>query len=430
MKKIKYFGILFLLFGLNIMGVSAKASASLSVNKSSVENGSKVTASVKVSGTAAWNIKIASSGATSGCTQKFADATENGKNTTKTFTVTCKATSIGTINFTLSGDISGEDGAPINVSGNKSVKVVAPREKSKNNNLKSLEVVGYEISPKFDKSVNEYSVSVPSTVEKITINATKEDSYSTISGTGEKDVSEGLNEFEIVVTSETGVSNSYKVKVNVLDQNPIEVSVSDTKYTVVKEAKNLEKPELFEATTVKIGEYHIPAFVSESAGYTLVGLKDEAGIISLFIYDDGKYAKFNEYLTKRLSLVFLESKDIPKGFTKGKELINEEEVDVYKKDDIILVYAKNLEDGKEDYYRYDKKNGTVISFDVDKYEEEIEDAKVSKYLIYGLATVSLGLFLALILVLVKNKNKLEKISEKLEEVKENRKKKNKDETLS
>ena len=45
MKKIKYFGILFLLFGLNIMGVSAKASASLSVNKSSVENGSKVTQS-------------------------------------------------------------------------------------------------------------------------------------------------------------------------------------------------------------------------------------------------------------------------------------------------------------------------------------------------------------------------------------------------
>ena len=138
MKKIKYFGILFLLFGLNIMGVSAKASASLSVNKSSVENGSKVTASVKVSGTAAWNIKIASSGATSGCTQKFADATENGKNTTKTFTVTCKATSIGTINFTLSGDISSEDGASVNVSGNKSVKVVAPREKSKNNNLKRL----------------------------------------------------------------------------------------------------------------------------------------------------------------------------------------------------------------------------------------------------------------------------------------------------
>lgn len=430
MKKIKYFGILFLLFGLNIMGVSAKASASLSVNKSSVENGSKVTASVTVSGTAAWNIKIASSGATSGCTQKFADATENGKNATKTFTVTCKATSIGTINFTLSGDISSEDGASVNVSGNKSVKVVAPREKSKNNNLKSLEVVGYEISPKFDKSVNEYSVSVPSTVEKITINATKEDSYSTISGTGEKDVSEGLNEFEIVVTSETGVSNSYKVKVNVLDQNPIEVSVSDTKYTVVKEAKNLEKPELFETTTVKIGEYDIPAFVSESAGYTLVGLKDEAGNISLFIYDDGKYTKFNEYLTKRLSLVFLESKDTPKGFTKGKELINEEEVAAYKKDDIILVYAKNLEDGKEGYYRYDKNNGTVISFDVDKYEEEVEDAKVSKYLIYGLAGVSLGLFLALIIVLVKNKNKLEKISEKLEEVKENRKKKNKDETLS
>ena len=221
----------------NIGMVYAAPSASISVNKSRVENGSSVSATVTVKSTAAWNIRIASSGATSGCTQKFADATGNGQNTTKSFTVTCKATSLGTINFTMTGDITDASGNNISVSGSRNVSVVKPREKSSNNYLKSLEVEGYEISPAFDKKTSEYSVSVPSTVSKITIKASKEDSYSSISGTGEKEVSEGLNTFDITVISETGVSNIYSLKVNVLDQNPIEVTVNNKKYNI-KEALN------------------------------------------------------------------------------------------------------------------------------------------------------------------------------------------------
>lgn len=410
MKKLLMF--IFCL-GFNLSVVYAAPSASISVNKSSVENGGSVSATVTVKSTAAWNIKISSSGATSGCTQKFADATSNGQNTTKYFTVTCKATSIGTINFTMTGDITDASGNNITVSGSRNVSVVKPREKSSNNYLKSLSVDGYEISPAFDKKTSEYTVSVPSTVSKINIIATKEDSYSSISGTGEKEVSEGVNTFDITVTSETGVANIYSLKVNVLDQNPIEVTVDNKKYTVVKESKNLTKPELFEEATVKIGEFDIPAFKNETTGYTLVGLKDESGNISLFIYDDGKYKSYDEYLTKRLTLVFVTPKDRINGFTSKTVTINEKEVSAFTDGKITIVYAINLEDGKEAYYKYD---GEVMQkFDVDEYNKEAKDKDLKEGIIYGLAALSLGLFLVIILILVKNKKKLVAISEKIKE---------------
>ena len=399
----------------NIGIVYAAPSASISVNKSRVEIGSSVSATVTVKSTAAWNIRIASSGATSGCTQKFADATGNGQNTTKSFTVTCKATSLGTINFTMTGDITDvSSGNSVSVSGSRNVSVVKPREKSSNNYLKSLEVEGYEISPAFDKKTSEYSVNVPSTVSKINIKASKEDSYSSISGTGEKEVSEGLNTFDITVISETGVSNIYSLKVNVLDQNPIEVTVNNIKYTVVKESKNLTKPELFEETTIKIGEFDIPAFKNETTGYTLVGLKDESGNISLFIYDDGKYQSYDEYLTKRLTLVFKTPSKRLNNFTSKTITLNEKEISAFTDGKVTLVYAVNLEDGKEAYYKYD---GEVMQkFDIDEYNKEQKDKDLKEGIIYGLAALSLELFLIVILILVKNKKKLVALSEKFKDI--------------
>lgn len=313
----------------------------------------------------------------------------------------------------MTGDITDASGNNISVSGSRNVSVVKPREKSSNNYLKSLEVEGYEISPAFDKKTSEYSVSVPSTVSKITINASKEDSYASISGTGEKEVSEGLNTFDITVISETGVSNIYSLKVNVLDQNPIEVTVNNIKYTVVKESKNLTKPELFEETTIKIGEFDIPAFKNETTGYTLVGLKDESGNISLFIYDNEKYQSYDEYLTKRLTLVFKTPSKRLNNFTSKTITLNEKEISAFTDGKVTLVYAVNLEDGKEAYYKYD---GEVMQkFDIDEYNKEQKDKDLKEGIIYGLAALSLGLFLIVILILVKNKKKLVALSEKFKD---------------
>lgn len=412
-------------FFVALFNVDAAGSASLSLSKSKIENGSSVTASVTVKNTAAWNVTITSSGATSGCTQKFVGDSGTGNNTTKTFSVTCKSTSTGIINFVMSGDITSSDGNNTKISGSKSVTVVTPREKSTNNKLKSLSVEGYEINPEFDASLNEYSVNVPSTVDKINISAKKADSYASVEGTGEKTVEEGVNTFEIVVTSETGVSNVYKLTVNVEDQDPIEVTVDGNKYTVVKVAKNLVKPELFEETTIRIGEYDIPAFINEVSNYTLVGLKDESGNIGLFVYKNGDYSKYNEFISDKLSIIFLKMDKVPINYKKTTITINEEKIDAYRisGDNKALVYGLNLATGKKNYYTYDSNEKTLQIFDVNNYEDDLNENNNNKYLIYGLTGSTLFSIILVILFAIKT-SKLKKLL-KLKIDDDNKKKSNK-----
>ena len=51
-------------------------------------------------------------------------------------------------------------------------------------------------------------------------------------------------------------------------------------------------------------------------------------------------------------------------------------------------------------------------FDLDEYNKEQKDKDLKEGIIYGLAALSLGLFLIVILILVKNKKKLVALSEK------------------
>lgn len=421
MKIIKYlFYSLFTFFFL-IPPVYAAGTVTLSVNSGTIENGSKVTATVTAKNVAAWNVTISSSGATSGCTEKFVGDSGTGKNTTKSFSVTCKATSVGIINFSISGDITSENGNNTKISGSKSVKVVTPREKSNNNKLKSLSVSDYTISPEFNASTNEYYLTVPSTTEKITISATKADSYATLEGTGEKEVNLGTNVFEIVVTSETGISNIYKLTVSVEDLNPIEVEINGEKYTVVKEAKNLKKPELFDETTVKINNFDIPAFYNEQVNYTLVGLKNSEGIITLYIYDNGKYQMYHEYTSDKLTVVFLTMDKNIKFFNKTKLTINEEEVIVYKYKSFNIVYGVNLVNGEKHYYNYDAIDNTLQKIDLDQIIDDYNQIKDHQYIIYALGSAIVILILIIIL-LSRNKAKIKKIETKLEAKKEKKKK--------
>ena len=416
MKKIEYVLSIIVTSCLLILNVNAAGSASLSVSRGTIENGNSVTASVTVSSTAAWNVTITSSGATSGCTQKFVGDSGTGENTSKTFSVTCRSTSTGIINFVMSGDITSSDGTNSKISGSKQVTVTVPREKSKNNKLKSLSVDEYELSPSFNSDINEYSVTVPSTVEKINISATRQDGYASLSGTGEKEVEEGINVFEIVVTSEVGVSNTYKINVNVEDVDPIEVKVDGKKYTIVKIAKNLEKPLLFDETTITINEKEIPAFKNEVSDYILVGLKDDTGKIGLFIYEDGKYTKFNDYNTDKLSIVFLEDKNEYKGFIKQKIKVKGVEVVGYKAKNVdkYIVYGINLADGKKNYYTYDSVDSTLQRFDINKYKEIYNKELNNMYLIYGLSGAIF--FIIILLILVSGKNRKLKKYIKLEGV--------------
>lgn len=390
-------------------------------SSNSVEAGSKVTATLKLTNVAAWNIKIVSNGSTSGCDASFADATSNGGNTTKNLTVTCKSTGVGQISFRATGDATSSDGTTANINAVKVVVVTSPRQKDTNNYLNSLGVNGYNISPQFNRDTLEYSLNVPSTVNKVTIHGAKASNYATVSGLGEVELNEGINTFYIKVTSETGAERIYKLIIHVKDENPIEININDKTYTVMKNAKNLEAPSTYEATSIKINEMDIPAFYSETSKFTLIGIKDEKGNISFAIYDKDTdtYQIYNENKSNQL-LLFIES--IPEekeGYIKSTITINETMYECLKPNEdskVILLYAMDIMTGKTDYYLYDEAQNTYFMYQ-DEMMKNISKPMESKQdknrivLLSGLLFVTIFILVVILLQKFMSKNKKRKIIE-------------------
>ena len=435
MKKYKI-GIILIIMFLSTTKVYAAGSASISASNT-VVNGNNITATVTLKDMAAWNINITGSGATNGCSTKEVGDSGNGQNTTKKFYLTCKANKLGTITFNLSGDITSSDGVNKAVSGSKKVTVVKPREKSTNNNLKSLSVEGYSLSPEFNKDTLEYTVELEASVEKIMVNAEKADSYASLSGGGEITVSEGDNRIEIKVTSETGNEKTYVINAVVNDSNPRTTTIDNKELTVVKKASSLTKPDLFEETKIQINDMEVPAFYNETTKTTLVGLRDENGKIELYIYDQEKnsYQKYLTLIGTEFHLIQKEAKGIPEGYQKVTKKIDDIEYTAYQKDksDFLLLYGIVLENGNEGWYSYDTKEKTLQRYNKDIVEsitkeyQEIQDT--DHKVIIGLAVLSSFLAITtMILALRKPRVKKVTSNEKKEKTSKQEDKKTKKET--
>jgi len=247
---------------------------------------------------------------------------------------------------------------------------------SKNNYLSSLSVEGKELSPEFNKDTLEYSVELEPETTKININATVEDGKSSINGAGEREVTEGENNLEIIVTAENGSSRTYKIKATVKEHNPIKVNMGKEEYTVVRKRSQQTAPDNYIETTVKIGDEEVPAYKSEITKYTLVGLKDKDGNQNLYIYKDGKYTLYQEFVFNKVILypISLETKDIPKGYKEVKMKYNDKEIKAYKikaSSKYALIYGMNIETGEENLYMYDSKEDTLQIYN-DEYIKTLE----------------------------------------------------------
>mgnify|MGYP003316211105 CR=1 FL=1 len=75
-----------------------------------------------------------------------------------------------------------------------------------------------------------------------------------VSGIGEIGVTEGTNKIEVKVTAENGNVNTYIINVTVKELDPIEVTVDNKKYNIIRKEGILEVPENYEKSTIKIGE--------------------------------------------------------------------------------------------------------------------------------------------------------------------------------
>ena len=327
---------------------------------------------------------------------------------TKTYTFTFKALKSGSTKVSIDSYLAYafDDLSKMDIStSSKTVKIITQDELeasySKDNNLKSLSVEGFELSPAFSKDVTEYTVTVPEDTKEVTINATENDSAATVSGTGTFEVTQGTNTFPIVVRAENGSEKTYTITVDVTDSNPINVTIDGDNYTVVKIKEFLPVANAYTETTVKISDFDIPAYTSELTGFTLVGLKDSAGNIALYIYDadNNSYTAYNELKFNQLTIYPKKTDNTLDGYELGTVTINDIEVPAYYTSSdsrFAIIYGINVETGEEGFFKYDKTDQSIQKYDDEMINSLLEKIKLYSYIIIGFSVILVIMFIILI----------------------------------
>lgn len=439
-KGIIYILLIGMILNFNIINCdAASATISLSSSSSQVVVGNYITYTVKVSsssllGSLVYKFDYDTSRLTlvSGTLNAAPVFSGKEKSATYTFKFKAKARGNATVSFIINEALDWDGNAlSVNKTTSKTINIITQAELeasySKNNYLASLKVDNYNITPAFNKSVTEYSLTLENDVRSINISGSKDDSKSSISGLGTHQLNEGLNKIEIKVTAQNGSTRTYLLNVTVKELSPIIVEVDGKKLNVVRKKELLTSPNSnYQATTIKIDNEEVPAFINNITKVTLVGLKDEDGNISLYSYINGAYKLYKEFSFNKIVITEEKLDNIPSGYKETKLTINGKEITAYQNDEssnFYLIYATNIENGFTNLYQYDSKENTVQLFN-QKEKDESDILKVkNKY--YEYIIIGLGILLAvtyisiLVSILGKGRKKKKKKSEKVDNYTEN-----------
>lgn len=405
---------------------AATAKISVTSSKNRVIVGETVTVTVKVSSTdnlGSWQFEVSPSSNLSLVSSSFGglyikDVVDSATQKSKTYTFVFKAKSSGTGKVSVKNSLVYSYGENImsTTNGSVSFSMMTYAELqatySKNNNLSSLKVEGYDLTPVFNKDTLEYNLEVENGVESAKITATKEDSTASIKGTGDVSLVEGINTFEVVVTAQNGSTKTYKVNITVKELSPIEVDVNGSKYSVIRKKELLPKANMYyEETTVKINDEDVPAYYNEAASITLVGLRNEAQEAKLYIYDNGNYKLYDEVSFNQLFIQILPMDEslLGEGYTISKVDIGDKSVAVYSKEGYTypVLYGLNIETGEKNLYKYDALENTL-----QRMENIVVETNEGLYFIiiismFGFIVLSYLLFI--ILLIRKNRKRKMKI---------------------
>ena len=336
--------------------------------------------------------------------------------------VTFKANKVGKATITVRAlDLADSNGNEMTGSKSITINVVEKKTYSSVNNLKSLSVDGAELNPKFEAGTTSYNVTVPKGTEKINIKAEVEDSKSSISGIGEKNVTEGMNKFDIIVTAENGAQKIYTLNVEV-EEDPIIVNMNKQDYSIVKKESVLPQvSSYYSLTKIKYKytvegetvEFEVPAYYSEITKYTLLGLKDETGNIELYIYNkkNNKFTLYNEFNFGNIVLYNIEAPktEILKDMIKTKTTLNGKELDSYqftKDSEYFLLYGINVNTGNKGWFMYDSLENTLQRYDINDISKLID--KNNKFILVVALLSGICFLMMLFLLIFINKTTKEK----------------------
>lgn len=451
MKRLRILGVL--LIGL-FLPVLVHAAGSISVTgPNNAVVGSTITIGVKLSTGDAWQVLLDYDKSLLQLTGSTAEdgggrmANTSVGNTSRSYTFKFKALKSGNAKVGISsydvqvGLRSAEESSIAMNAGTKTIKIQTQAEieasYSDDATLRSLSVEGYDITPEFDKQTYEYNLEVENDIEKVNVVANKNNANARVEGAGEIELKEGNNKVEVVVTAQKGNSLTYTININRKELNPISVIVDNKNYTIVRKAEDLPKYSGFVETTVNYNGEEIPALVSEAINKTIVGVRDDDGNITTYVYNNEKLeGKYIELKSNQLAIYIIEKDSVPyKGFNKENISISNEDIVAFKYKSLnnyYLIYGMDLSTGKEGYYLYDKNNNTFQLFDEELFNSIINENKLYLYLLIGSFTLTLICIIIVIILLSKkgkrkkeDKDDVKKIDTIFDEVENKKEKKNK-----
>ena len=444
MKKIRKLIFVFILGLLILPNIVNAASGSISVSGSStgvVGNQLSVTVTLS-SGTAigSWEFDISydksyldltSSTAESGGTHAASYAGSGGtKSKSYTFKFKVKKSGSATVRVSSSDVYAYADESRMSISNGSKTFTLKTQEEieasySKDAYLKGLSVGEYKLTPEFNKETYNYELEVENEVEKVTISASKNDANATVSGDGEKELKEGPNKFDIVVTAQKGNSLTYSVTITRKELNPIKVKLNDKDFTIVrrKDAMPSELTGMAE-TTVKYEDEEIPALHSDITNLTVVGVKNENGDVFTYLFEDGKitnpYIELSSNIKGIVPLNIYENTDFKDYKIRDIEIDGLKVKALVLKDDsrFAIIYGLDVTTNERNYYTYDLTTKTIMLHD-----KEVDDFYKSKLNIYRYIVLGCIAFMIILLLIILfrkpkggNKKKTKENPELVEEI--------------
>lgn len=184
----------------------------------------------------------------------------------------------GTGNKTLATGLNTFEVEVSSASGSsKKYTINITRAKNSNTNLSSLVVVDQTLSPSFAPSTTGYTVNVASNVTNIMITATPEVNTSTVTGTGNKTISTGVNTFTVTVEAEDKSTKDYNIVVTRQASNDSTLASLSIAETTLNESFISSKTDYTANVSNNIDKVTISATANDPKAKSVTGI----GVVNL-----------------------------------------------------------------------------------------------------------------------------------------------------
>ena len=322
-----------------------------------------------------------------------------GETISRTVTVTDKSSSSSS---SSSSGSSSSSSSSSNSSSSTTTTVQEPEEKkSSEKNLSSLSVSEGTLSPKFSAGTTTYKVDLTNEVKKLTISAKAKDSKASVSGTGEKELKIGENNFTVTVKAEDGSKKTYTISVYVTEKPTQFVKLGDQNLGILNGLSKTDVPKGFEKTTIKIDDKDVTALQNKDLGLTLLYLQTEDEKTGFYIYDVDNNKVLRQYQTLTVNGKTYVIMDAPEnleevqGLEKSTIKIGDLEMNGWKFNEealshYTLVYLMN-DAGESGLYTYEDTEGTLQKYTpVEEKDNTLTYVFIGTTVVFALSTAVVG----------------------------------------